>query len=51
MKEEEAEKEAPIMKAAQQMLVDWEAGKPEVIHLWKKMNEWVYEGFATTYKK
>jgi arginyl-tRNA synthetase len=51
MSEETAEKEAPIMKAAQQMLVDWEAGKPEVIHLWKKMNEWVYSGFDTTYKR
>ncbi len=48
---EEAEREAPIMKAAQQMLVDWEAGKPEVISLWKMMNEWVYAGFDETYKK
>jgi arginyl-tRNA synthetase len=48
---EEAEKEAPIMKATQQMLQDWEAGKPDVIELWKTMNGWVYEGFATTYKK
>jgi arginyl-tRNA synthetase len=47
---EEAEKEAPIMKATQQMLLDWEAGKPEVIELWKTMNGWVYEGFAITYK-
>lgn len=46
---EVAEKEAPIMQAAQQMLVDWEAGKPEVIDLWKQMNGWVYEGFAATY--
>jgi arginyl-tRNA synthetase len=45
-----AEKEAPIMKATQQMLLDWEAGKPEVIALWKKMNAWVYEGFDITYK-
>src|SRR5437764_201745 len=37
----EAEKEAPIMKAAQQMLVDWEAGKPDVIELWAMMNSWV----------
>ena len=51
MSEEEAEKEAPVMKAAQQMLVDWEAGNTEVIHLWKKMNEWVYSGFEQTYKK
>jgi len=48
---ETAEKEAPIMKSTQQMLLDWEAGKPEVIELWKTMNGWVYEGFDVTYKK
>jgi arginyl-tRNA synthetase len=48
---EVAEKEAPIMKAAQQMLVDWEAGKPDVIELWKRMNSWVYKGFDETYKR
>lgn len=46
-----AENATPIMKAAKQMLVDWEAGKPEVISLWKQMNSWVYEGFDVTYKK
>jgi len=51
MNKEQAEKEAPIMKAAQQMLVDWEAGKPEVIDLWKTMNSWVYAGFDQTYKR
>ena len=51
MSKDEAEKEAPIMKAAQQMLFDWEAGKPEVIELWKKMNCWVYDGFDITYKR
>lgn len=51
MKKEEAEKEAPIMKGTQQMLLDWEAGKPEVIDLWEKMNSWVYDGFNTTYKR
>lgn len=51
LKPEEAEKEAPIMKAAQQMLIDWEAGKPEVIDLWEKMNSWVYQGFDQTYKR
>jgi arginyl-tRNA synthetase len=45
-----AEKEAPIMKETQQMLLHWEEGKPEVIELWKKMNGWVYEGFDVTYK-
>jgi len=48
---EEAEKEAPIMKATQQMLVDWEEGKPAVIELWKTMNSWVYAGFDSTYQK
>ncbi|KIC93822.1 arginine--tRNA ligase [Flavihumibacter solisilvae] len=51
LSKEEAEKEAPIMKAAQQMLVDWEAGDPTVISLWKKMNSWVYAGFDETYKR
>lgn len=51
MTKEEAEKQAPIMKQAQQMLVDWEAGKPDVIDLWKKMNGWVYEGFSVTYQR
>lgn len=51
MTREQAEKEAPIMKAAQQMLVDWEAGKPEVVKLWKEMNSWVYEGFDVTYRR
>jgi arginyl-tRNA synthetase len=51
MDKEQAEKEAPIMKAAQQMLVDWEAGKPDVIELWKTMNSWVYAGFDVTYKR
>lgn len=51
MKKEEAEKEAPLMQATQQMLLDWEAGKPEVMELWKEMNSWVYAGFDTTYKR
>jgi arginyl-tRNA synthetase len=51
LSKELAEKEAPLMKSAQQMLVDWEAGKPEVIELWKKMNSWVYAGFDITYKR
>lgn len=50
-KKEELEKEAEIMKAAQQMLVDWEAGKPDVVELWRTMNSWVYKGFNETYKR
>jgi arginyl-tRNA synthetase len=48
---EEAEREAPLMKAAQQMLVDWENNDPEIRSLWRKMNGWVYDGFETTYKR
>jgi arginyl-tRNA synthetase len=51
MTKEQAEKEAPIMKAAQQMLLDWEHGKAEILDLWKRMNEWVYQGFDITYKR
>jgi arginyl-tRNA synthetase len=46
-----AEKEAPIMLEAQQMLVDWEKGVPSVIELWRNMNQWVYQGFEVTYKR
>ncbi len=48
---EEAEKKAPVMKATQQMLLDWEDGKPDVIELWKTMNSWVYTGFEVTYNR
>jgi len=51
MKKEDAEKEAPVMKATQQMLLEWEAGKPEVMELWAKMNGWVYAGFDATYTR
>jgi len=47
---EEAEKQAPIFIAAQEMLRQWEAGNPEIMKLWKQMNGWVYDGFAITYK-
>ena len=49
--EKQAEKEAPIMKKTQQMLLDWEHGKPGVIELWNRMNGWVYKGFDETYKR
>ena len=48
--EDEAKKLAPSILEAQQMLLDWENGKPKVIELWKTMNQWVYDGFEQTYK-
>lgn len=50
MSEEEAKREAPIMREAQQMLRRWEAKDPEVYSLWETMNGWVYEGFDKTYE-
>jgi arginyl-tRNA synthetase len=47
--EEDAKKQAPIILEAQEMLRKWEAGDVEVVALWKKMNQWVYDGFAETY--
>lgn len=48
--EEEAKKQAPLILAAQQMLLKWEAGDAQVVALWNTMNAWVYEGFDVTYK-
>ncbi|MBX9887388.1 MAG: arginine--tRNA ligase [Flavobacteriaceae bacterium] len=48
--EEEAKKQAPIIIEAQEMLQKWEAGDEAVKALWAKMNQWVYDGFAITYK-
>lgn len=48
---EEAEKQAPIMKLAVQMLQQWEQKDKEILTLWNNMNGWVYAGFDTTYKR
>jgi arginyl-tRNA synthetase len=49
--EEEAKKQAPILLEAQEMLIKWESGDIQVVDLWEKMNQWVYDGFAVTYKE
>ncbi|AWV98168.1 arginine--tRNA ligase [Arcticibacterium luteifluviistationis] len=49
--EDDAKKNAPLMKEAQAMLIKWENGDAEVMELWKKMNTWVYDGFNATYKQ
>lgn len=51
MPEPEAEKQAPIMKLAVDMLQKWEAKDPETVQLWKTMNGWVYKGFDATYQR
>lgn len=49
--EEQAEKEAPIMKLAVDMLQKWEQKDADTISLWKIMNGWVYDGFEATYRQ
>ena len=49
--EEEAGKQAPIMKQAVGLLQQWEQKDPGVVELWMTMNGWVYAGFDETYKK
>ncbi len=51
IEEKLAEKSAPIMQDAQDLLRKWEAGDEEVRHLWATMNGWVYDGFDISYKK
>lgn len=48
--QEQAEREAPIFKEAQDMLLKWEQGDKEIYTLWQTMNQWVYDGFDITYK-
>ncbi len=50
MSKDEAMQEAPLFKEAQEMLRKWEEGDAEVTALWEKMNQWVYDGFESTYK-
>src|SRR6478735_3481889 len=49
--EADAEKQAPIMQLAVEMLQKWEAKDADTVNLWKTMNGWVYEGFDSTYKR
>lgn len=47
---EEARENAPLMQEARRLLLKWEAGDAETVHLWQMMNSWVYEGFDVTYR-
>ncbi|MGK6344077.1 arginine--tRNA ligase [Chryseobacterium sp. DT-3] len=51
IEEEQAKKDAPLIKEAQKMLVDWENGDQQVRDLWNEMNSWVYKGFNETYQR
>ena len=47
----ESEKDPSLEQGIQAMLQRWEAGEPETVALWKRMNQWVYDGFADTYAR
>jgi arginyl-tRNA synthetase len=50
LNEKEAEQQSVWMKEVREMLVKWEQNDEAVVNLWKIMNAWVYEGFASTYQ-
>ncbi len=49
--EEAAQRNAPLMEEAREMLRLWEAGDPATVDLWNTMNHWTYEGFDETYRR
>ena len=48
---EEFQKQCPLVQRSHEMLSQWEAGDPAINALWKKMNQWVYEGFDLTNRR
>jgi arginyl-tRNA synthetase len=46
---QESEHDPTLMEQAEEMLRQWEAGDQETRELWRRMNSWVYEGFASSY--
>ncbi|MCS6822132.1 MAG: arginine--tRNA ligase [Microscillaceae bacterium] len=49
--QEQAERQAPALLEAQELLRKWEENHPETIQLWKTMNQWVYDGFEATFRE
>jgi len=45
-----ASENTEIMKSAKEELTKWENNDLETRKIWKMMNNWVYDGFETTYK-
>ncbi|MCS6905777.1 MAG: arginine--tRNA ligase [Bacteroidia bacterium] len=50
LSKEQAMHQAPAMQAVQELYRRWEAQEPEVLDIWKKMNQWVYEGFEQSFE-
>lgn len=51
MTEDDASREADLLKEAQEILRQWEAGDSDILDLWKTMNGWTYDGFDQTYRQ
>jgi arginyl-tRNA synthetase len=49
--DKKSKKDEDLSNEAQEMLLRWERGDKETRVLWKKMNDWVLDGFAETYKR
>lgn len=49
--EAESKKDESLLVKAQEMLVKWEKEDKKVRALWKKLLDWVYEGYEETHKK
>mgnify|MGYP005846673483 CR=1 FL=1 len=45
-----AKEDESYEEKAQNLLQSWESGDPETVSLWKKMNEWAFEGFRETFQ-
>lgn len=48
---EEAQKNPELEEEIHEMLKSWEAGDPEILQVWKMMNDWVYQGYSESYEK
>jgi len=49
--DKEAEAQAAVLRRAQELLRQWEAGDGETVELWKKMNAWAIDGWKETYRR
>lgn len=49
--EEQALRQASLIREAQEMLRRWEEKDPDIRELWNRMNHWAYEGFDETYRQ
>ena len=51
MDKDEAYRNSPLIREANDLLKKWEDSDEETIKLWNTLNSWVYEGFDKTYER